>query len=108
MGPWVKLVGFSSSDPLGKGMSNTTTANFCKGELYTKYWTRKTLEQLTAFKRKYGFKIVVGGAGAWQWLAKGVHRESRTMPEARRRYRPGLPGLLRVLGPGAVLRLAES
>jgi len=71
VGPWTRIVAFSSSDPLGNGMSNTTTASFWKGELYSKHWTRQTLEQLTVLKRKHDFQIVVGGAGAWQWLAHG-------------------------------------
>ncbi|MBM4016976.1 MAG: radical SAM protein [Planctomycetes bacterium] len=68
LGPHVKAVAVSSSDPLGCGMSNTTTTDFWTGQLYTRFWMDRLTEQLAAARRRFGFRTVVGGAGAWQYL----------------------------------------
>jgi hypothetical protein len=67
LGPWTKLVCVSSSDPLGEGMSNTTTQVFCRGQLYTRKLTDKMMAGIRRARDEHGFSVLFGGAGAWQY-----------------------------------------
>ncbi len=101
LGPWTKVVAVSSSDPLGRGMSNTTTTSFWSGQLYTRAWMEGMTAGLRQAKAACRFRLVGGGAGAWQWLAQPLHAR-------RQGFDTIFEGYFESEGPRLIMDLAEG
>ena len=67
IGPRTELIGLSSGDPLGVGMSSTTMAGVTGGEIYVARWFRRLTQGIQRLRRQAPrAKVILGGAGAWQ------------------------------------------
>jgi len=59
-----KVIGISTSDPLGLGPASSTFSSLLRKESYTAFFFRNLMENPVL--RASGAKIIVGGPGAWQ------------------------------------------
>ncbi|MFW6146297.1 MAG: B12-binding domain-containing radical SAM protein [Planctomycetota bacterium] len=67
VGPDTRIVGLSSGDPLGRGMTNTTMVALSGGHLYTRAWFADACGRLRRLRDGgLNFHVVAGGPGAWQ------------------------------------------
>ncbi|MHA1754219.1 MAG: B12-binding domain-containing radical SAM protein [Candidatus Odinarchaeia archaeon] len=67
VGKNTKILAISVMDPLGLGPSTTTWSTLFSGIPHTRAeFLRLMFGTVKPLKEKYGFKVVVGGPGAWQ------------------------------------------
>ena len=68
-----KVVGVTSSDPMGVGPASSMFSSLLDKESYTKYFFRSLMEELNT--RAANAPIIVGGPGAWQLTNDGVREQ---------------------------------
>ena len=68
VGRRTELVGISTMDPLGLAYVSTTYNSLIGvgGESVNAYEFKKLLDRIKKLKKRYGFKVVVGGEAVWQ------------------------------------------
>jgi radical SAM superfamily enzyme YgiQ (UPF0313 family) len=64
-----RVVGVTTSDPLGLGPASSTFSSLLQRETYTAYFFRSLLEDVR--RRAPRARIIVGGPGAWQLADNG-------------------------------------
>ncbi len=67
-----KVIGISTSDPLGLAPASSTFSSLLRKEVYTAYFFRKLMENPAL--RASGARIIVGGPGAWQLQGETTRR----------------------------------
>lgn len=68
-----RVVGISTSDPLGRGPASSTFSSLLGRETYTRYFFRQLMSSPAL--RRSGAKVIVGGPGAWQLWDEEERRE---------------------------------
>lgn len=76
VGAQTRVVGVSSGDPLGLGMNSGTMEGIGGGRSYPSVWFKKLMRALRRLRRRHaGFRVVMGGPGAWQLAQDAAARE---------------------------------
>lgn len=68
-----KVVALSEMDPLGMGPVSTAMSSTLSP--FNRFWFTDLTTRLKILKRKYDFKVVLGGAGAWQFIQRQAREE---------------------------------
>jgi radical SAM superfamily enzyme YgiQ (UPF0313 family) len=61
-----KIVGISTIDPLGIGPETTFWSSILSGSPHNRVKFNSQMQEIYRLKKKYNFKVVLGGSGAWQ------------------------------------------
>jgi len=67
-----RVVGITTSDPMGLGPASSTFSGLLEKETYTAYFFRHLVTNRAL--RSSGAKIIVGGPGAWQLANESIRR----------------------------------
>jgi len=73
IGENTRIVALSEMDPTGIGPVSTAMSSTLSP--FNRYWFTELTTRLRALKSRYGFKVVLGGAGAWQFIEDEVRGE---------------------------------
>jgi len=90
IGPETRIIGISSGDPLGIGMNSTTMSGVVGGEILTSRWFRELAENVLRLRRRApNARVVMGGAGAWQFAGDRLAQRAMGVDHVIRGYCEG-------------------